>query len=110
MFAALVLISAAGIAIYLVLSLLSYLLLRRWQPELTARLRGPLERLADGLSLEFIECTPVGPDLRIRARLPGRAHLLEERLTNRFEIRDVGHQGFAPSAFQVPQLSGRSWP
>ena len=41
---------------------------------------GPLERLADGLSLEFIECTPVGPDLRIRARLPGRAHLLEERL------------------------------
>ena len=30
MFAALVLISAAGIAIYLVLSLLSYLLLRRW--------------------------------------------------------------------------------
>ncbi len=41
---------------------------------------GPLERLADGLSLEFIECSPVGPDLRIRARLPGRAHLLEERL------------------------------
>jgi diaminohydroxyphosphoribosylaminopyrimidine deaminase/5-amino-6-(5-phosphoribosylamino)uracil reductase len=33
---------------------------------------GPLERLADGLSLEFIECSPVGPDLRIRARLAGR--------------------------------------
>ena len=30
MFAALVLISAAGIAIYLLLSLLSYLLLRHW--------------------------------------------------------------------------------
>ena len=34
---------------------------------------GPLERLADGLELEFAECTPVGPDLRIRARPPGRA-------------------------------------
>ena len=42
--------------------------------------------------------------------VPVALHLLEERLTNRFEIRDVGHQGFAPSAFQVPQLSGRSWP
>ncbi len=30
MFAALVLISAAGIAIYLLLSLISHLLLRRW--------------------------------------------------------------------------------
>jgi len=34
---------------------------------------GPLEQLADGLALEFIECTPVGPDLRIRARPAGRA-------------------------------------
>jgi diaminohydroxyphosphoribosylaminopyrimidine deaminase / 5-amino-6-(5-phosphoribosylamino)uracil reductase len=34
---------------------------------------GPLEQLADGLELEFVECTPVGPDLRIRARPPGRA-------------------------------------
>lgn len=34
---------------------------------------GPLERLVDGLELEFVECTPVGPDLRIRARPPGRA-------------------------------------
>jgi diaminohydroxyphosphoribosylaminopyrimidine deaminase/5-amino-6-(5-phosphoribosylamino)uracil reductase len=34
---------------------------------------GPLEQLADGLALEFVECTPVGPDLRIRARPPGRA-------------------------------------
>ncbi len=41
---------------------------------------GPLERLADGLSLEFIESTAVGPDLRIRARLPGRAEALEQRL------------------------------
>ncbi|MBI3196809.1 MAG: ABC transporter permease subunit [Rhodospirillales bacterium] len=35
MFAALVLISAAGIAIYLLLSLLSYLLLRRWHESAT---------------------------------------------------------------------------
>jgi diaminohydroxyphosphoribosylaminopyrimidine deaminase/5-amino-6-(5-phosphoribosylamino)uracil reductase len=41
---------------------------------------GPLERLADGLSLAFIDCTPVGPDLRIRARLPGRAQGLEDLL------------------------------
>jgi diaminohydroxyphosphoribosylaminopyrimidine deaminase/5-amino-6-(5-phosphoribosylamino)uracil reductase len=34
---------------------------------------GPLEQLADGVALEFIECRPVGPDLRIRARPPGRA-------------------------------------
>ena len=34
---------------------------------------GPLEQLADSLELEFVECTPVGPDLRIRARPPGRA-------------------------------------
>ncbi|MFM8769988.1 MAG: RibD family protein, partial [Rubrivivax sp.] len=37
---------------------------------------GPLERLADGQELEFVECTPVGPDLRIRARPPGRAGFL----------------------------------
>ncbi|MEI6026130.1 MAG: bifunctional diaminohydroxyphosphoribosylaminopyrimidine deaminase/5-amino-6-(5-phosphoribosylamino)uracil reductase RibD [Betaproteobacteria bacterium] len=34
---------------------------------------GPLERLTDALALEFIECTPIGPDLRIRARHPGRS-------------------------------------
>lgn len=34
---------------------------------------GPLEQLADGVALEFIECRPLGPDLRIRARPPGRA-------------------------------------
>ena len=34
---------------------------------------GPLQRLADGLELEFTECTPMGPDLRIRARPPGRS-------------------------------------
>ena len=33
----------------------------------------PLERLLDAQELEFLECTPVGPDLRIRARPPGRA-------------------------------------
>lgn len=40
---------------------------------------GPLERLADGLELEFVECTPVGHDLRIRARPPGRADFLTGR-------------------------------
>jgi diaminohydroxyphosphoribosylaminopyrimidine deaminase/5-amino-6-(5-phosphoribosylamino)uracil reductase len=34
---------------------------------------GPLEQLSDALELEFVECTPVGPDLRIRARPHGRA-------------------------------------
>lgn len=34
---------------------------------------GPLENLADALQLEFMECTPVGADLRLRARPPGRA-------------------------------------
>ena len=34
---------------------------------------GPLEDLADALQLEFLECTPVGADLRLRARPPGRA-------------------------------------
>jgi diaminohydroxyphosphoribosylaminopyrimidine deaminase/5-amino-6-(5-phosphoribosylamino)uracil reductase len=34
---------------------------------------GPLENLADALELEFMECTPVGADLRLRARPPGRA-------------------------------------
>lgn len=33
---------------------------------------GPLERLADGLDFEFIDCTRVGPDLRVRLRPPGR--------------------------------------
>jgi diaminohydroxyphosphoribosylaminopyrimidine deaminase/5-amino-6-(5-phosphoribosylamino)uracil reductase len=34
---------------------------------------GPLTTLADALELEFVECTPIGADLRIRARPPGRA-------------------------------------
>ncbi len=33
----------------------------------------PLEDLADAMRLEFVECAPVGPDLRLRARPPGRA-------------------------------------
>lgn len=33
---------------------------------------GPLERLADGLDFEFIDCTRVGSDLRVRLRPPGR--------------------------------------
>jgi diaminohydroxyphosphoribosylaminopyrimidine deaminase/5-amino-6-(5-phosphoribosylamino)uracil reductase len=34
---------------------------------------GPLERLSDAQALEFVECTPIGQDLRIRARPRGRA-------------------------------------
>ncbi len=34
---------------------------------------GPLTELAQGVELEFIEATPVGRDLRVRARVPGRA-------------------------------------
>lgn len=34
---------------------------------------GPLTRLDEALALEFVEVTQVGPDLRIRARPPGRA-------------------------------------
>ena len=34
---------------------------------------GPLTELAQGVELEFVEATPVGRDLRIRARVPGRA-------------------------------------
>ena len=32
---------------------------------------GPLSSLTDALALEFKSCTPVGPDLRILARVPG---------------------------------------
>ena len=32
----------------------------------------PLAALADAPAFEFLECTPVGPDLRLRARPPGR--------------------------------------
>ena len=35
---------------------------------------GPFESLAQGLDFEFVECTRVGPDLRLRARPPGREH------------------------------------
>jgi diaminohydroxyphosphoribosylaminopyrimidine deaminase/5-amino-6-(5-phosphoribosylamino)uracil reductase len=33
---------------------------------------GPLSALSDAVALEFHETTPVGPDLRLRARVPGR--------------------------------------
>ena len=33
---------------------------------------GPLDRLADALELEFVDITPVGADLRLRARPPGQ--------------------------------------
>jgi len=33
---------------------------------------GPIEQLSQGLVLRFVEVTPVGDDLRIRARPPGR--------------------------------------
>ena len=34
---------------------------------------GPLASLAEGVPLEFTSVEPVGPDLRIVARIPGRA-------------------------------------
>ena len=34
---------------------------------------GPLTELAQGIELEFVEATPVGRDLRLRARVSGRA-------------------------------------
>ena len=64
----------------LVDELLVYLAPRMLGPGRGMAALGPLDRLADGLSLEFIECSPVGPDLRIRARLPGRAQALEHLL------------------------------
>jgi diaminohydroxyphosphoribosylaminopyrimidine deaminase/5-amino-6-(5-phosphoribosylamino)uracil reductase len=33
---------------------------------------GPLDRLSEALELEFVDITPVGADLRLRARPPGR--------------------------------------
>ncbi|MDT7929172.1 bifunctional diaminohydroxyphosphoribosylaminopyrimidine deaminase/5-amino-6-(5-phosphoribosylamino)uracil reductase RibD [Tepidimonas sp.] len=33
---------------------------------------GPLDRLDDGCALAFVAVDPVGPDLRVRARVPGR--------------------------------------
>ena len=34
----------------------------------------PFASLDQALPVAFVECTPVGPDLRLRARPPGRAH------------------------------------
>ena len=42
---------------------------------------GPLTTLADALELEFVECTPIGADLRIRARPPGRAGFIPDLQT-----------------------------
>lgn len=33
---------------------------------------GPFDSLAQGIALEFVEASPVGPDLRLRARVAGR--------------------------------------
>jgi diaminohydroxyphosphoribosylaminopyrimidine deaminase/5-amino-6-(5-phosphoribosylamino)uracil reductase len=57
----------------LVDELLVYLAPRMLGPGRGMAAFGPLAQLADSLALEFIECTPIGPDLRIRARPPGRA-------------------------------------
>ena len=57
----------------LVDELLVYLAPRMLGPGRGMAAFGPLEQLVDGLALEFIECTPVGPDLRICARPLGRA-------------------------------------
>ena len=57
----------------LVDELLLYLAPRLLGPGMGLANIGPLTELAQGVELEFVEATPVGRDLRIRARVPGRA-------------------------------------
>jgi diaminohydroxyphosphoribosylaminopyrimidine deaminase/5-amino-6-(5-phosphoribosylamino)uracil reductase len=54
----------------LVDELLLYLAPRLLGPGLGLAHIGPLTELAQGIELEFVEASPVGRDLRIRARLP----------------------------------------
>ena len=56
----------------LVDELLLYLAPKLLGPGLGLANIGPLTELAQGVELEFVEATPVGRDLRLRARLPGR--------------------------------------
>ena len=52
--------------------LLLYLAPKLLGPGLGLAHIGPLSELAQGVELEFVEVTPVGRDLRVRARVPGR--------------------------------------
>lgn len=56
----------------LVDELLLYLAPRLLGPGMGLANIGPLTELAQGIELEFVEATPVGRDLRVRARVPGR--------------------------------------
>jgi diaminohydroxyphosphoribosylaminopyrimidine deaminase / 5-amino-6-(5-phosphoribosylamino)uracil reductase len=40
---------------------------------------GPLERLADGVALRWLDSQAVGDDLRLRARVDGRDAFLTHR-------------------------------
>lgn len=57
----------------LVDELLVYLAPRLLGPGRGIAALGPLERLADSLDLRFFDVTPIGDDLRLRLRPPGRA-------------------------------------
>ena len=56
----------------LVDELLLYLAPKLLGPGMRLANIGPLTELEQGIELEFVEATPVGRDLRLRARLPGR--------------------------------------
>ncbi|WP_306545397.1 bifunctional diaminohydroxyphosphoribosylaminopyrimidine deaminase/5-amino-6-(5-phosphoribosylamino)uracil reductase RibD [Malikia spinosa] len=56
----------------LVDELLLYLAPKLLGPGMGLAAIGPLTELAQGIALEFVEATPVGRDLRLRARVPGR--------------------------------------
>jgi len=55
----------------LVDELLLYLAPKLLGPGMGLAAIGPLSELAEGVELEFIEATPVGRDLRVRARVSG---------------------------------------
>lgn len=56
----------------LVDELLLYLAPKLLGPGMGLAAIGPLTELAQGIALEFVEATPVGRDLRLRARVPDR--------------------------------------
>ena len=56
----------------LVDELLLYLAPKLLGPGMGLAAIGPLTELTQGIALEFVEATPVGRDLRLRARVPGR--------------------------------------
>jgi diaminohydroxyphosphoribosylaminopyrimidine deaminase/5-amino-6-(5-phosphoribosylamino)uracil reductase len=56
----------------LVDELLLYLAPKLLGPGMGLASIGPLTELAQGIELDYVEASPVGHDLRIRARIPGR--------------------------------------